>query len=326
MTDAPRVSVCVSTRDRGPLLRRLLDALAAQTVAPGQVEVLVVDDGSKDETAAVLDAARRTFPLRLQVFRHETAQGPAAGRNRAWRAARGELVAFTDDDCVPTAGWLAALLAASAGQPRVVVGRVEPAEEQRHRHDPFAHTWVMRAAEVGWFATANVAYRRADLERLGGFDERYRNPACEDTDLGLRAEESGLEVVFAPDALVWHDVRPGTVADKVRDAARWGDLPLLVRSHPGARRRLLAHRVFWKPSHLDLLLLAAACAALPRRPAAGALALPWLHRRLCPAAGAPEADLPMPARVALLPALLAVDAAELTAMMRGSWRHRFLVL
>jgi len=319
---SPAVAVCVSSRNRAALLGRLLDHLEHQSLPTSSFEVLVVDDGSDDETPAVLEAARQRMALRLQTMRNETSRGPAAGRNAAWRAATAPVIAFTDDDCVPTREWLERALEAMGGRRRVVVGRVDPNPDQSAHAGPFAHTWVIRAAQARSFATANVLFRRDDLVALDGFDERYRNPACEDTDLGLRAEEQGVEVVFAPDALVWHDVRPGTWRDKVRDQARWADLALVFRSHPAARRELLHRGVFWKPSHADLLLLLLGVAAAPRDRRALALALPWLHRRLC----TETTDQPWSLLLPALPGLLAVDLAELAAMVRGSIRYRTLVL
>ncbi|HET6908285.1 MAG TPA: glycosyltransferase [Mycobacteriales bacterium] len=319
---APAVAVCVSTRNRAALLRRLLDELERQTLATDAFEVVVVDDGSTDETPKVLDEAAGRGVLRLRALRHPISRGPAAGRNAAWRAASAPVIAFTDDDCVPAERWLERGLATMGAQQRVVVGRVDPNPEQSDNAGPFAHTWVIRSAQARSFATANVLFRRDDLLALDGFDERYRNPACEDTDLGLRAEEAGAAVVFAPDALVWHDIRPGTWRDKVRDQARWADLALVFRTHPAARRDLLHRGVFWKPSHVDLLLLLAGTVVAARDVRGLVLALPWLHRRLCR-----ETDgEPWPLLLPSLPGLLAVDVAELTAMVRGSIRYRTLVL
>jgi len=317
----PAVAVCVSTRNRAPLLRRLLQELEQQTLRD-EFEVVVVDDGSDDDTGAVLQAAVERGVLRLSTLRHEQSQGPAAGRNAAWRHTSARVIAFTDDDCVPVPTWLEAGLAAMADARRVVVGRIEPNPDQLTHDSPFAHTWTIRAAQVRSFATANVLYRRADLAALDGFDETYRNPACEDTDLGLRAEEAGAEIVFSDDVLVWHDVRPGTALDKVRDQARWADLPLVFRTHPRMRRDLLHHGLFWKPAHADLLLLLAGAVLAPRTKRALTLAIPWLHRKLCADAQDDPWSLLLPA----LPGLLAVDAAELVAMLRGSIRHRTLVL
>jgi glycosyltransferase involved in cell wall biosynthesis len=317
-----RISVCVSSRDRADRLGRLLVSLTRQTLPLSEFSVVVVDDGSTDGTAALLERVQRETVLDLTCLRSAVSQGPASGRNKAWRASTGAVVAFTDDDCVPSDDWLAQILGRVADGAHVVVGRVEPNPDQVSRLDRFAHTYVMRAAEMRWYATANVAYRRDSLEILGGFDQRYGNPACEDTDLGLRAEEAGILSVFAPNALVWHDVVPGSMRTKVQDQKRWADLTLIIREHPSARRELLHRGVFWKDSHPRLLLLLLGLAAAPRSRSALALTVPWIHQTFC---RRPDEE-PLPATVAVLPAILAVDLAEVAAMVRGSIRHRTVVL
>ncbi|MGI8623617.1 MAG: glycosyltransferase, partial [Solirubrobacteraceae bacterium] len=223
-----------------------------------------------------------------------------------------------DDDCVAAPGWAAGLLAAAASGDVAVQGRVEPLPAERARIGPFARTlWVREAGP--FFQTANMLYPRAVLARLGGFDEAYAFPAGEDTDLGWRAREAGVDVRFAPDALVWHAVHEPGWRGLVRDAGRWGSAVRLVGRHPGLRARF-THRIFWKPSH-ERLLLAAAGLAVARRTRGASLvaALPWLlaHRGEHP----DRASL-----LRALPAHLAVDAAEVAAMARGSLRAGTLLL
>lgn len=234
--------------------------------------------------------------------------GPAAARNAGWRAARHDLVAFVDDDCVAAPGWLAALTAA-ARDGAVVQGRVAPNPEEIDRLGPFDRTLRVDAAGP-FFQTANILYPRALLEELGGFDEAYPFPAGEDTDLGWRARERGAKVVFAPDALVWHAVHVMGPARLARDAPRWGSAVRIVKRHPGLREHF-HRRIWWKPTH-ERLVLGVFGLLLVRRRWALALMLPWalLHR-----------DGPH-----RLPAHLLVDSAEVAAMARGSARARTLLL
>jgi GT2 family glycosyltransferase len=271
---------------------------------------VVVADGATPEVLEV--AARAPRLMRLQPGR-----GPAAARNAGWRAATGALIAFTDDDCVPAPGWADALLAASDGA-SVVQGPVEPLPDERDRIGPFARTLWVREGD-GFFQTANVAYPRALLERLGGFDEAFTHPAGEDTDLGLRALEAGARGVWAADALVHHAVHEPGWRGLVRDALRWGSAVRLVKRHPELRLRF-HHRWFWKRSHEALLLaLAGGLAARRTRGISLAAALPWLlvHRTEHPDRGS---------LARALPAHLAVDLAETAAMARGSLAARTLLL
>jgi GT2 family glycosyltransferase len=277
------------------------------------VDVVVVADGATPEVLAVLDRA----PVR--VVRLDPGRGPAAARNAGWRAAAAGVIAFTDDDCVPAPGWAAALeAAAGAAQDVIVQGPVEPLPAERDRIGPFARTLWVREGD-GFFQTANVAYPRVLLARLGGFDEGFSRPAGEDTDLALRALEAGATVRWAPDALVWHAVHEPGWRGLVRDAPRWGTAVRLVARHPGLRARF-HHRWFWKRSH-EALLLAAGGALLARRTRGRSLAatLPWLlvHRTEHPDRGS---------LARALPAHLAVDAAEVAALARGSLEARTLLL
>lgn len=293
----PAVSVVVPTKDRPAGLAALLDALAAQTLAPERFEVIVVDDGS----APPVDAGAR-------VIRHERPRGPAAARNSGWRAARAPLVAFVDDDCVPVPPWLEAILEAAGRDDGVVVqGPVGPPPGERERVTPLAHT-----IEVGGpsrlFVSANIAYARALLERTGGFDETFRRACGEDVELGARATAAGVELRWAPGAVVHHEVRELGLLGTLRQTLRWTDSVRAVSMHPQLRELLVA-RVFWKPSH-PLLLLAVAGAATRRPLLALAAAAPYVRHR----------------GGRWLPAHVAIDATEVATAVAGSVRHRTLML
>src|SRR5438093_9901845 len=104
----PIVSVVVPTRQRAPLLSRLVAALEVQADV-GAFEVIVVDDASADGTGTALERLASAASIPVRAVRLAARRGPAGARNVGWRLARAPLVAFTDDDCVPQPGWLAAL-------------------------------------------------------------------------------------------------------------------------------------------------------------------------------------------------------------------------
>src|SRR5439155_21576940 len=120
-----------------------------------------------------------------------TGRGPAAARNAGIAMATGDLVLFTDDDAVPQPGWLEAAIDCFTRHPEAVgvVGLVESPP-----FDPLYEPGV-RSEGVGNFLTCNVAYRRATLVALGGFDDGFPDSHCEDRDLGYRAHQIGA-VVF----------------------------------------------------------------------------------------------------------------------------------
>ena len=324
MTQPARVSVIVPVRNRRQLLRRLLDGLAVQTYP--DFEVIVVDDGSTDGSAEEgrVDAARGR-PVRV-------VQGPAAGAVQARAAgvavATGEILAFTDSDCVPRPDWLERGVAAVEAGAGVVQGRTVPSRPMGP---------LERAMNVdrddGIFATCNVFYRRGAYEAAGGFDLAagqamgFRPGAQarglgfgEDTLLGwrVRRAEGGA---YAPEAVVEHHVFPPDISEALRRAAMTGGFPALVRRVPELREHTLVHRTFLGTARVPLYS-AAVAGLVGRRRTAAALAgwWGWQHyRRLRRVA-------PRPAALRSLPAVLARDLVLAGALVAGSVRTRTIVL
>jgi GT2 family glycosyltransferase len=317
----PKVAVVVPTRGRAGRLARLMTALEKQTLPPEDFEVIVVDDASNDDTPVELRRLAANSPLAVHVLRQELQLGPAAARNAGWRKTRAPVVAFTDDDCVPEPDWLRAGLDAMDGAARVVVGHTAPpADQLALASAPFSR--VMEVDDTRFLETCNVFYRTVDLEAAGGFDERFRRPSGEDTDLGLRVLATGVESVYAPGAVVRHDVRPGDWSAALRESWRWVDLPLVLKGRPSARPALVHRLVFWKPTHPPALLAATGLVlGLWRRPALFLL-LPWVWYRL---RRQPLGD-DLKAQVASLPGALVLDLSEVATMARGSLRHRTILL
>lgn len=320
----PAVSVVVPTCNRAHLLRPVVEALAGQE-GVGEFEVIVVDDRSTDATATALGELAATAGIPMRVLRTSAdKRGPAAARNVGWRAARAPIIAFTDDDCAPQPGWLAALVkACDAAEVAQGLTEVDPDDASRVR--PFARFIVI--TEFTWkFETCNLAYRRELLERLGGFDESLPFLFGEDVDLGWRATELGARASWAPDAIVYHQIHrtDSRVVDWVnwlRYVQRCRGAALVLKRNPGWRAHL-SGRVFYKPYHAYTLGALVALALGRRRPAAGALAAPWLYYRLV-------VD-PHPARLRWMSAALAMsfiaDAAEVAATVQGAVRYRTMLL
>lgn len=269
------MSICIPTYRRPAKLSRTLEALASLDPPSGDMEVVVADDGSPEqaEIERIVAAATETAPFPIRLVRLNVNRGPGAARNEAWRAAAGEWIVFTDDDCVATPGWLVALATATR-QPGVAVvqGRTLPHPDESHLLSrPFAHS-VRVEAFSDYFETCNMAYRRALLEELDGFDEEFRLIA-DDSDLGWRARERGAGIVFAPDALVYHEVAIRDWKADFRSRRRWADVVRMVRLHPESRR--LAWRPYiFRPAHaVPLVLVGTLPLSVMRRGRLGWLAL-----------------------------------------------------
>jgi GT2 family glycosyltransferase len=321
----PEVAVVVATYNRAGLLPRLVAALAAQR-GIASYEVVIVDDCSPDDTASVLAGLAGRSSIPLTVLRQERNAGPAAARNRGWRATTAPLVVFTDDDCVPQPDWLAAIVA-SLATADLAQGRTRPDPEQARLQGPFSRTLDVPVMD-GFFQTCNIGYRREWLERLDGFDEEFRFPMGEDTDLAWRALENGADAVFVDGAVVHHDVRPSSALVQIKDSARWESVALIVRKHPEIRQKLHS-KWFWKAAHAPALaafvglLLAVPTGDARRRSIGLALLAPYVKHRMV--------DAPLPYtrrrhRLRLLPAAFAVDLAEVAVLARASARYKRLVL
>ena len=318
------ISVVVATHGRAPLLPRLVDALERQSGAAA-FEVILVDDGSPDDTWATIERLAAGSRVPVRGVRLAGQSGPAFARNAGWRAATSDLVAFTDDDCVPQPGWLSAI-AAGLAEVDIAQGYTVPDPAQQHLLGPFARTMEVRS-ETGYYQTCNVGYRRSVLEAVGGFDDDLRQ-AGEDIELATRALAAGATTTFCEQALVYHDVRPSSLRAHLRGTRRWGGIVLAVRKQPALRDRL-QHRVLWKSSHLPAVtalvgLLTAVTATTGRGRLMGVAALaPYVRHRLV------VEPLPHTApaeRVTLLPEALVADLAEVSVLAVASARYRCVVL
>lgn len=324
MSEGPEVAVVVATFNRAERLRDLLEALRRQTYPADRFEVVVVNDASIDGTASLLERELERADLRLTVISRKLNGGRATARDDGWRKATAELIAFTDDDCVPTPGWLVAGTEAAARNPGAIVqGRTDPTPGELERLGPLARPFA-RTISVPEFdpalQTCNVFYPRSLVERIDGFDTGAfgRAPGGEDSDLAWRAIATGAGAVFAEDARVHHAVNPLGPIGKLRFAARW-DMKVYTR-HPELRRRHFTRGIFWKETHY---LLLRALAGVPLRSRWGLLrawlAYPYLRSLYARAKiGSGSRILAAP----LAPYFLLHDLTELYAVLRTALRYR----
>jgi glycosyltransferase involved in cell wall biosynthesis len=239
-----RVSVVVPTCGRMDLLDRCLDALTRQTLPGTSFEVIVVDDEPNHNTLHLV-AGWRTRTLergpRLVYLPNSNRHGPAAARNLGWRGAQAPVVAFTDEAAVPSPAWLAQGLAAFGEEVDVLCGRLDaplparPTEAQR----------AARQVANNAFCVANCFCRKGLLERLDGFDERFRQASHCDADLHFRLLALDAHIVRAPEALVVQPVLPaawGASLGRTREAVFDA---LLYKKHPRLYRERIAAAPPW---------------------------------------------------------------------------------
>lgn len=250
------ISIVVPTCGRSGLLNRCIEALAVQALDPATYEIIVVDDGPSEKTRQLVTdwtvrcAARR---LAVRYIANHGQHGPAAARNRGWHAARGEVIAFTDDDTVPASDWLKVGLAAFAGNIDAVWGRIR----MPLSGSPTDYERDAQRLETAEFVTANCFCRKRVLEALGGFDERFRYAWREDSDFHFRLLDGGMRVAHVPLAVVVHPVRPAPWGVSLFQQKKILFDALLYKKHPRRYRQKIRATPRWDYYLLVASLLAA---------------------------------------------------------------------
>lgn len=269
---ALRCSVVVPVYNGSGLIERCLDALARQAgVQPDTFEIIVVDDGSTDATAAHVQAWIDRHPQVNSRLVQQPNGGPAVARNHGARQAQGEVILFTDADCAPVAHWMRALLAAFddplvvgakgtylSEQTGIVPRFVQAEYEDRYRR-------MASRSTIDFIDTYSAAYRRSTFLENDGFDLRFRVPSCEDQEFSFRLVEKGYRLVFVPEAQVVH-LHDADLADYIRRKFNIGFWKVLVTQlHP---QRMVEDSHTPQTLKLQMGLAALALALIP--PAIGA--------------------------------------------------------
>lgn len=198
-----RVSVVIPTYKRPDLLARCLRALLKQTMTPSEFEVIVADDDADPRINKLIDLFNLPHGPSIRYVAVTETHGPAAARNQGWRQARGQIIAFTDDDCIPNPDWLAEGIDSFESRFVALSGQLVmplPSNPTDYERDA-SHL------QHSSFVTANCFVRKSRLQMVGGFDERFRRAWREDSDLEFRLRQTGL-IKKAPQAVVVHPIRP----------------------------------------------------------------------------------------------------------------------
>lgn len=205
----PYFSIIIPTRSRSRQLAECLAGLARLDYPRDRFQVIVVDDESPMQLDAVIQAASDQLEVTLMRQKHA---GPAMARNRGAQSARGEFLAFTDDDCIPAPDWLRRFAESLQTSPGGMVGghTVNALED-----NPFStasqtlidylyarHAIANKRAR--FFTTNNMALAAAPFRALGGFETTFLRAAAEDRELCDRWLGVGQRMVYVPEALVYH--------------------------------------------------------------------------------------------------------------------------
>lgn len=220
MEKRPFTTVVLATYNRAEKLKRCLDSLARQDYPKERMEIIVVDDGSRDETGKVLKDAKENLKCGFQptTIKHS---GIVGALNTGLKKASGDFICFTADDCIAGETWISAIIQGFSN-PNVgaVAGAVKGFPDMNHVQRYTEDAGLLSQQELlrhGVMLSGSSGYRKSMIEEVGYFDERL--PACEDVDLAVRTRMAGYEIAFAPDAVIYHN-HPDTLGKLWRQQHR----------------------------------------------------------------------------------------------------------
>jgi cellulose synthase/poly-beta-1,6-N-acetylglucosamine synthase-like glycosyltransferase len=316
----PVVSVVIPTFRRDALLRRCVDRVLRQKGVA--FEVIVVDDARGATVPLIVAEMEQDASIPLASVTGP-GKGPAAARNAGWRAARGNIIAFCDDDAYPQDdAWLANGLRGFVDESiGAVTGRViVPSDEP-----PTDFQRNVKRLESARFLTCNAFVRRSVLEAVGGFDERFGVPFREDSDLQFSIEAAGWGIAPEPAAVVVHPAVPGDWGISLRLQKYSMYNALIFKKHPARYGELAAGPPLNYYAMLGLLAGAAIFAILGLWVPAAFAFLGWLSlevlffaRRMAGASSKPGHVADMVVTSLLIPPL------SVYWRLRGAWRFRVL--
>ncbi|MBI4401956.1 MAG: glycosyltransferase [Nitrospirae bacterium] len=215
--DVLKVSVVIPVYNGRETIRSCVESLLRQAKDVDSIEVIAVDDASTDGTLSVLSQYGS-----VRVLTQPRNLGPAVARNRGAAEATGELVLFTDADCIPSDNWIVEMTAPFRTDARVVgvkgIYKTRQTEitarfVQLEYEDKYDR--MRRNETIDFIDTYSAAYRRSTFLEMGGFDCRFPVACAEDVDLSFRMAERGYRMVFNANASVFH-LHPASWMDYIR--------------------------------------------------------------------------------------------------------------
>jgi glycosyltransferase involved in cell wall biosynthesis len=229
----PLITCVVPVYNGERFLRAALESILAQTYRP--IEVIVVDAGSSDASSEIV----RSFDDPVRLVRHRSG-GPAGARNRGWREARGEFVAFLDQDDLWHPRKLELQLARFAARPELEcsITHVQMFWDDRHAEEERRYREHPRMRPIAGYATITMLARRSLIERVGPLNPALR--FADSPEWFVRAEEQGVVTELLPDVLTYHRLHADNVTRREARASA-GEFVDLVKSLLD-RRRALASR------------------------------------------------------------------------------------
>jgi glycosyltransferase involved in cell wall biosynthesis len=273
----PAISVVIATWQRPALLERCLKALINQSLDHSLYEIIVVTDGPDLRSMNCVDQVRQqvfSCPA-MYCIALPVKKGPAAARNAGWRSALGELIVFTDDDCVPlyffldhywhTYRRMGRQFIAFSGKVQVPLPAI-PTDYEKN----------IAQLERASFVTANCACTRKALLRVGGLDESFTMPWREDAALEFACLWQNIPILRVSDAIVVHPVRPAPWGISIREEKKNLFNSLLYKKFPILYKRRINNKPPWYYYAIVAMGIATVWAAITNSPWLGITLVGWL--------------------------------------------------
>jgi glycosyltransferase involved in cell wall biosynthesis len=210
-----KVSVIIPAYNAGKFIDKCINALLNQEYNKDDYEVILVDDGSSDNTADVV----KGYPVK---YIWQTNSGPAAARNKGANEAQGDIILFTDSDCVPMNNWIEEMIKPFRDSKVMAVKGAYRTDQKtltaRFVQIEFEERFEMlkKAESIDMIDTYSAGYRKSVFLSLGGFDPSFPIANNEDTELSYRMSNAGHKMIFNPDAVVYHLNHPDSIKKYVR--------------------------------------------------------------------------------------------------------------
>jgi glycosyltransferase involved in cell wall biosynthesis len=239
------ISVVIATYKRTDLLIRCLGSLNRQTLDKKLFEIIVVHDGEDTRTEKKI---KKSFP-QVHYFTRKDQEGLAAARNYGWLIAKGRLIAFTDQDCIPHKNWLREIYQNNTNEQEIAyMGKVTGRREENLEAFPLN---APKAGQLS-FITANCICSKAALIRVGGFDERFKMTWRADKDLEFKLMQENIPIKKLEKALVVHPANNTSWGSSVREQKKRMFNALLYKKFPSFYRQMIRER---SPLYYYLMIL-----------------------------------------------------------------------
>jgi glycosyltransferase involved in cell wall biosynthesis len=246
-----KISVVIPTYNRAELLQKCLRNLMNQNFDKAAYEIIVVSDGPDERTESkVLELATEHTILFYSLPYN---QGPAAARNVGWKSAKGEIIAFTDDDCIPDIDWLKEIWNYYKHEDCVVYTGKVIVPISKHPTDFELNTSRL---ETGEFVTANCICTKQALIKVNGFDERFKAAWREDSDLHFKLLQHNIPIYKNEKAVVVHPVRQAKWGVSIKEQKKSLYNALLYKKYPNLYRQRIKASPTWLYYGIIVLFLA----------------------------------------------------------------------